>query len=47
MKILKTESFTGQKDLVNFVAKHGISREDIMSIVGVHYHIVIFYYEEE
>ena len=44
MKILKVEKFTIYKQVVEFVAKNNIQREDIFAITETTMNYTLFYY---
>lgn len=46
MKVLKSETFQVHKDLVKFVERNGIKREDIFFITSNSGNYAIFYYAE-
>lgn len=47
MKVLKTKGFNGNVEVVDFVNKNSITKNDIQQIVANDYHIILFYWEEE
>jgi len=44
MKVLKAESFQAYKDLIKFVEKYSIPREDIFSITANAFGYTFFFY---
>lgn len=47
MRILKTKGFDDNVEVVDFVNKNSIDKNDIQQIVANDYHIMLYYWEEE
>ena len=46
MKVLKTKGFNDNIEVVDFVNKNSISKNDIQQIVANDYYIMLYYWEE-
>ena len=47
MKVLKTKGFNDNIEVVDFVNKNSISKNDIQQIVDNDYYIMLYYWEEK